>query len=103
MIEIGTKLKNTVIDFYAKSCTIKDEIASIKLSDDKWSLKEIIGHLVDSASNNHQRFVRLQIESNLKFPSYHYSWIDIEKYNLMNYNDLINLWKYFRVRPKIVE
>ena len=34
--------------------------AGIQLSSDAWSLKEIVGHLIDSASNNHQRFARLR-------------------------------------------
>jgi hypothetical protein len=39
---------------------IDEESASTKTIDGKWSIKEIIGHLIDSAANNHQRFVRLQ-------------------------------------------
>src|SRR6266536_6582520 len=37
---------------------------------DKWSRKEILGHLVDSASNNHQRFVRAQLVEELHFRPY---------------------------------
>ncbi len=36
---------------------------SIKLFPNKWSKKEIIGHLINSATNNHQRFVRCQFET----------------------------------------
>jgi len=36
----------------------------------KWSRKEILGHLIDSASNNHQRFVRTQLASEVSFPGY---------------------------------
>ncbi len=35
-----------------------------------WSLKEVIGHLIDSASNNHQRFVRAATQPFLEFPGY---------------------------------
>lgn len=45
-------------------------IARIKLSADKWTLNEMIGHLIDSASNNHQRIVRLQLSPALDFPGY---------------------------------
>lgn len=51
------------------------DIASVKLSADKWTLAEMVGHLIDSASNNHQRFIRLQLESTLAFPAY-----DVEDY-----------------------
>ncbi|MBK9046740.1 MAG: hypothetical protein IPL74_08565 [Bacteroidetes bacterium] len=40
---------------------IEDEMAKKSLQ--KWSKKEILGHLIDSATNNHQRFVRGQFET----------------------------------------
>jgi len=41
---------------------MSEEEFSFKPSPDKWSKKEILGHLIDSAANNHQRFVRVQFE-----------------------------------------
>lgn len=35
-----------------------------------WSRKEVLGHLIDSASNNHQRFVRASLQPSLDFPGY---------------------------------
>jgi hypothetical protein len=35
-----------------------------------WSRKQVIGHLIDSASNNHQRFVRAMLQPSLDFPGY---------------------------------
>src|ERR1700683_2881109 len=35
-----------------------------------WSRKQVLGHLIDSASNNHQRFVRAALEGSLEFPGY---------------------------------
>jgi hypothetical protein len=35
-----------------------------------WSRKQVIGHLVDSAANNHQRFVRAMVQDTLEFPRY---------------------------------
>ena len=35
-----------------------------------WSRKQVIGHLIDSASNNHQRFVRAALQTSLEFPGY---------------------------------
>jgi hypothetical protein len=35
-----------------------------------WSRKQVMGHLVDSASNNHQRFVRASLQTSLEFPAY---------------------------------
>jgi hypothetical protein len=35
-----------------------------------WSRKQVLGHLIDSASNNHQRFIRAALQSSLDFPGY---------------------------------
>jgi len=35
-----------------------------------WSRKQVLGHLIDSASNNHQRFVRAVLQTSLDFPAY---------------------------------
>src|SRR5437870_13065533 len=45
------------------------ESASSK-AEGKWSAKEIIGHLIDSAANNHARFVLAQLRDDLVFPGY---------------------------------
>ena len=48
---------------------------------DKWSRKEILGHLVDSASNNHQGFVRAQLVEDLHFPPYEQGgWVTVQRY-----------------------
>ena len=49
---------------------IQDAEASIRPAPGKWSKKEILGHLIDSAANNHQRFVRLPITPVLNLPGY---------------------------------
>ena len=43
---------------------------STPLRDGGWSRKEVLGHLIDSASNNHQRFVRAVLQDSLEFPAY---------------------------------
>lgn len=97
MKETGKELTILVNHHYEKYHNLDDKFTSINLSDDKWSLKEIIGHLIDSASNNHQRFVRLQNENILIFPVYHFDWIKIEKFNKVKFIDLISLFKYFNI------
>jgi hypothetical protein len=68
----------------------------IQLSADAWSLKEIVGHLIDSASNNHQRLVRLQMGNLEEFPDYEAEqWIRIQHYNMMDWQLLKGLWLYF--------
>jgi hypothetical protein len=50
---------------------------------EKWSKQEILGHLIDSATNNHQRFLRIQFEED---PKITYDQDNCVKYN--HYNDL---------------
>jgi len=46
---------------------LDDEATTRRPAPGKWSPREIIGHLIDSASNNHQRFVRAQFQDHLTF------------------------------------
>ena len=62
----------------------------------KWSPREVIGHLVDSASNNHQRFVRAQLQSDLVFPGYDQAaWVSLQRYADAPWHDLVALWVGF--------
>ena len=60
---------------------------------DKWSRKEILGHLIDSAANNHQRFVRGQLVRDLSTPDYAGTeWVEAERFQERHWNDLVELW-----------
>ena len=62
----------------------------------KWSRKEILGHLIDSASNNHQRFVRTQLSSEVSFPGYAQTqWVETQGYQSEPWQNLIQLWAGF--------
>ena len=72
---------------------IKEKDAAAKSSPEKWSRKEILGHLIDSASNNHQRFVRAQLTEELVFPGYTQNdWVRIEGFADEAWKDLVGLW-----------
>ncbi|MBT5873478.1 MAG: DinB family protein [Candidatus Latescibacteria bacterium] len=75
---------------------LSDEFACRRPGPGKWSPKEIIGHLIDSASNNHQRFVRAQFTDNLVFPGYdQIAWVMTQRYNEAPWPDLVDLWFAF--------
>jgi hypothetical protein len=79
--------------FHNRLLAVPGAKTSVKPAPDKWSLKEIVGHLIDSASNNHQRFVRLQEQSSLSLPGYNQeNWVRIQGYNRMSWDDLVPLW-----------
>ena len=62
----------------------------------KWSPKEIIGHLIDSASNNHQRFVRAQFSDDLIFAGYEQEgWVRVQDYQGESWTELVQLWKLY--------
>jgi hypothetical protein len=59
----------------------------------KWSPKEIVGHLIDSATNNHQRFVRAQFTDDLIFPGYEQAeWVQVQRYRERRWLELVELW-----------
>jgi hypothetical protein len=72
---------------------ISEKAAGRPRAAESWSKKEILGHLIDSASNNHQRFVRLQFEENLVLPTYEQnSWVRSQNYAGCSWGDLVALW-----------
>jgi hypothetical protein len=63
-------------------------------SPSKWSAKEELGHLLDSAANNHQRIVRAQLENNLALPGYdQMAWVSINSYRNRDWHELIDVWQ----------
>jgi DinB superfamily len=66
----------------------------LKPSPSKWSPKEELGHLLDSAANNHQRIVRTQLEDKAKMPDYDgNAWVKLHRYQLRNWQEMIELWR----------
>jgi hypothetical protein len=62
----------------------------------KWSRKEVLGHLIDSASNNHQRFVRAQLDGALNFPAYaQEGWNRAQQYQSEPWANLVRLWSSY--------
>lgn len=59
----------------------------------KWSRKEILGHLIDSASNNHQRFVRALLSEELRFPGHTQNdWVRLQGYADQEWQKVVDLW-----------
>ncbi len=58
-----------------------------------WSAQQILGHLIDSAANNHQRFVRAQFTEHLDFPGYEQEqWVLAQHYETEPWPQLLALW-----------
>lgn len=75
---------------------ISEERSAIPRVEGKWSRKEIIGHLIDSAANNHSRFVRAQFTDELVFPGYEQNaWVETQRYQDRSWSDLVELWRLY--------
>ena len=73
---------------------ISNAIAAARPAPDSWSPKQELGHLIDSAANNHQRIVRAQLEDNLAMPGYDGDrWVELHGYHNRNWTELIALWR----------
>ena len=58
-----------------------------------WSRRQVIGHLIDSASNNHQRFVRASLQDALEFPGYDQNgWSRVQAVDQAEWPLLVALW-----------
>jgi DinB superfamily len=98
MHKTAENLRKTLTEVLPLLQNIGDEDASIKPLPHKWSKKEILGHLIDSACNNQQKFVRTMANSHVEFVGYQQNvWVDWQKYNAANWHDLINLWNAYNL------
>ena len=94
--EISNELVSVVDAAYNQLMAVDDSEASVKPAPGKWSKKEIIGHLLDSASNNHQRFVRAPQTDVLDFPGYAQdNWVDLQNYNAREWTELLDFWRSY--------
>lgn len=59
----------------------------------EWSRKQELGHLLDSAANNHQRIVRAQVEDKPKMSSYDgEQWVELHRYQERDWEEVIAAW-----------
>ena len=95
-LQIAHALRDLVEGCTKQLLTISDEAASRRLASGNWSRKQILGHLIDSAANNHQRFIRLQIEAELRFPGYDQDeWVARNEYASRAWAELVALWSAY--------
>lgn len=93
------RLRTLIADSTPLLKAITDADAARPLADGKWSAKQVIGHLIDSASNNHQRFVRANFTDDLIFPGYDQEkWVSLGRYADAPWSSLITLWREFNLQ-----
>lgn len=88
----------TVLDATTRLRDIPADQSREKSAQDDWSRIQILGHLIDSAANNHQRFVRAQFTDDLVFPEYEQEqWVTSQKYADESWTDLTQLWSSYNL------
>ena len=74
---------------------ISPDKSATKPAPDKWSAKEILGHLIDSAFVNAERFLNTQNQEHLVFSGYPQDqYVEAQKYQMQDWEQLIQTWKY---------
>ena len=90
--------RSTIVSATTRLRNIPETQSGQKSSPDDWSAKETIGHLIDSAANNHQRFVRAQFTDDLVFPGYEQDqWVSSQKYRDESWSEVIQLWSSYNL------
>ena len=93
MEELNKQLLQIVEAAELKLRKIGDAESSKPILPGGWSRKQVIGHLIDSASNNHQRFVRAALQTSLEFPGYDQKGnVSIQAPQAADWPLLISLW-----------
>ena len=90
--------RSTVEDAAQRLMLMSEEQSQTPRGEGKWTAKEVVGHLIDSAANNHQRFVRAQFTDDLVFSGYEQEeWVEVQGYNHEPWQQLVQLWKHYNL------
>lgn len=110
--DIIEDVQNTILREELILRSLAEDIITSHFNHQNRSIKMLIGHLIDSASNNHQRMVRLQYAPRcghsmpdtemgmLVFPDYTQDndlWLELQNYQQENWDTLLSLWKYYNL------
>ncbi|MEO1451594.1 MAG: DinB family protein [Bacteroidota bacterium] len=79
--------------------TIPADRLDRKMKADGWNMRQLLGHLIDSACNNHRRFTLAAMQDHLRFEGYaQEEWVKINDYDSRDWQDLIQLWHGFNLQ-----
>jgi len=91
---LGQEFRGRIAKTGAQLGAITEEQSIGKIRDGGWTGKEILGHLLDSAANNHIRFVRAVLEKRYEGPTYaQKESVDLHGYGAMSWKDLLEQWR----------
>lgn len=91
-------MRVTIEDASTRLLAMSEQECEVRREAGKWSAKEILGHLIDSAANNHPRFVTAQLKDDLIFEGYDQeAWVDRQRYHQSSWLELVTLWKAYNL------
>ncbi|MDR3651611.1 MAG: DinB family protein [Paludibacter sp.] len=96
----NTRLLELLAAWEPRLLALSEEVITTPRNGQNRNIKQILGHMVDSASNNTHRIIHLQYQvSPLIYPDYanlgnNDRWIAIQNYQDENWNNLVHLWKF---------
>lgn len=98
MQSVLSDFERTIKDSYDRHLKIREADSEQAGAPGKWSKKELIGHLIDSAANNHHRFVRAQFTDHLAITRYDQeAWVKHQDYAGQSWPQLLALWKSYNL------
>ena len=105
MRTVDAELREVVAAAMPRLLALSEEEAARPPAPGKWSPKEVLGHLIDSASTNHQRFVRAQFQDHLVFAGYEQeAWVAAQRYRAAPWSDLVGLWRLYNLHvARVIE
>ena len=96
MRSLSHELNELVFSFKPMLEGLDSAVLNFKLEPDKWSKKEILGHLIDSANNNHQKFVRGLASKEVKITGYEQAnWVKLQNYQTWDWTLMVNFWAQY--------
>ena len=92
-LQLAARLRNAVDAARASLDAIGEEQSSQPARPGRWTPKEELGHLIDSASNNHIRIVRAALEGEFRGPGYEQNrWVALHRYTELPWRTLVDFW-----------
>jgi len=92
------EFRRTVESSAQQMLVVAEAQSEMRPAPGQWSAKEILGHLIDSAANNHRRFVEAQLKDDLIFSGYDQErWVAVQRYQQASWTGLIALWKAYNL------
>ena len=105
MKEVALQIRSLILSVEPQLSRMNHDDMAFKPDPNEWSKKEILGHLIDSAANNHQRFVRAAYKVADRFPTYNQDeWVRIQRYNDAPWPSLVALWSAYNLHlSRVIE